>query len=241
MEPEPNLEALLDELLTQWDEQESTGTGESAAAAVEESLAALAAAQADTAAPSSGRAVAKQDRQARRNGLLDMVRAMHAEIEQRNSARHQATRPREGYVLFRLGEAAFGIPISQVAGADRLPRITAMPFVPAYVRGLVNRRGEILPLIDLRLATGNAAQLGEGRMLVVKSGGKGTHSGFVVDRLEGIAWIEGDQMAEMEAAPEGSPLGHWLRGVVEGKGRKFGVVDLKRLFSSSELSELFGV
>ena len=58
------------------------------------------------------------------------------------------------YLTFILGGGAFGIPILKVREIIRLLDITPIPRMPEYVRGVINLRGKIVPVIDLRMKFG---------------------------------------------------------------------------------------
>jgi purine-binding chemotaxis protein CheW len=58
------------------------------------------------------------------------------------------------YLTFILGGGAFGIPILKVREIIRLLDITPIPRMPEYVRGVINLRGKIVPVIDLRMKLG---------------------------------------------------------------------------------------
>ena len=53
-------------------------------------------------------------------------------------------------VGFRIGRETFGLPISIVREIVRVPEITAVPNAPDYIEGVINLRGRIIPVVDLR-------------------------------------------------------------------------------------------
>ena len=55
------------------------------------------------------------------------------------------------FLTFQLGNEIFGIEISYVTEIIGMQEITAVPEVPAYIKGIINLRGKIIPLIDVRL------------------------------------------------------------------------------------------
>lgn len=55
------------------------------------------------------------------------------------------------YLLFNLGKEIYGIPITHVINIIELQKITEVPDVPAYVKGVINLRGSVIPVMDLRL------------------------------------------------------------------------------------------
>jgi chemotaxis signal transduction protein len=145
------------------------------------------------------------------------------------------------YITFTLAGSLYALELERVMETDRIPRSTAVPGTPGFLRGVANLRGEILPLVDLRqlLELGPSEQPGGERMLVVRAGGPGGICGLVVDRLGGMALME---RAEMETPPPGDDkLARLLKGIGEHRGRLVGVVDLERLFASGEMRLLAGV
>jgi purine-binding chemotaxis protein CheW len=121
-----------------------------------------------------------------------------------------------------------------------LPKITPVPYVPDYVRGVANLRGQILPLIDLRMLAGGIARPNDGRMLVVESRGGAGPSGFVVDSLGGIAWLDALELVPGSGPAAGS-MRNWVSATVEHRDRALGILDLEKLFASPELAGLRNV
>lgn len=55
------------------------------------------------------------------------------------------------YLLFNLGQEVYGIPITHVINIIELQKITEVPDMPAHIRGVINLRGSVIPVMDLRL------------------------------------------------------------------------------------------
>ncbi len=53
-------------------------------------------------------------------------------------------------ILFELGNSLYGIPIEKVSEINRIDQITTLPKAPKFVEGVINLRGNVVPLIDLR-------------------------------------------------------------------------------------------
>jgi chemotaxis signal transduction protein len=152
----------------------------------------------------------------------------------------------DGYVVFSLGGERFAIPLKQVVEADRVPAVTPVPFVPDFVRGVANRRGEVLALIDLRLLLDIeqepaplGARAGDGRMLVVRRSESDAPAALVVDSLGGIAWMNlRRDLQERPAGRVACQLGDLVCAFGEHRESTLPVVDLERLFARKELEEL---
>jgi purine-binding chemotaxis protein CheW len=107
---------------------------------------------------------------------------------------------RERFVIFRLGDEAYGLPIAAVAEVARLPDpLTRLPRAPAFVEGVMNFRGKVIPLIDLRrrFEVAAAAPTARRRVLVTRIGE--LQAGFIVDAVSEVADLSQDQLS---AAPD---------------------------------------
>ena len=107
------------------------------------------------------------------------------------------------YLTFTLAGEDYGLPALKVREIIRIMDITAVPHVPSYVRGVINLRGKVIPLVDLRQKLGFATQeYGERTCIVVVevalATGK-TLMGLVVDTVSEVLNI---QPEEIEETPE---------------------------------------
>ena len=93
----------------------------------------------------------------------------------------------EQFIIFRLGDQDYGLPISAVDEVARPPeRIARLPKAPAFVDGVMNLRGAAVPIIDLRrrLEIESKERVGSERILVVAVDGAKT--GFMVDSVSEV-------------------------------------------------------
>ena len=109
----------------------------------------------------------------------------------------------EKFIVFRLGAQEYGMPISAVVEVTRAPdRMTRMPKAPAFIEGVINLRGTVLPIVDLRrrfeIASHEPANAR--RVLVISVGG--TPTGFIVDAVSELLSVPPDAI---QTAPELSP------------------------------------
>ena len=136
---------------------------------------------------------------------------------------------RDSCLVFSLGGEKFGIPIRQVIELDRLPRITPVPNVPAWVRGITNLRGEIVPVLDLGLllGMGRSERLERGRILVVRIGEDLT-AALVADEVDGFANLEQDRLKPY-AAGEGGRVIPLLEGIYSTEDLALKVLNMEKL------------
>ncbi|WP_434511551.1 chemotaxis protein CheW [Desulfitobacterium sp. AusDCA] len=93
------------------------------------------------------------------------------------------------YIIFTLGEQEYGIDISNTQKILRIPQITNMPNLPAFIEGVINLRGKIIPVIDLKKKFGLAqTQRGiDNRLLILDF--EGTKIGIIVDDVSEVVSI----------------------------------------------------
>jgi purine-binding chemotaxis protein CheW len=114
------------------------------------------------------------------------------------------------FLLFRLGAESFGLPISAVDEVARLPdQIARVPNAPAFLEGLVNFRGDVLPVIDQRKRFNLPPESGSGQRLVVVRSQR-HRAGIIVDSVSEVLRSPANAI---EPAPE---LIGGLRNLVDG-------------------------
>lgn len=156
---------------------------------------------------------------------------------EQNSAATNA--PAGMYLTFHLGREIYGITVFKVREIIRLAGITFMPQMPAFVKGVINLRGKIIPVVDLRLKF----QLGAGEtnerscivvVQTVASTGRATTTGLVVDAVEEVVNIS---TQEMEPAPDfGASLDTTcILGLAKVKGVVKTLLDIDRLLRGESL------
>lgn len=137
-------------------------------------------------------------------------------------------------VGFRIGRETFGLPISLVHEIVRPPEITNVPHAPEYVEGVMNLRGRIVPVIDLRRRFGGAAIANsrKNRVLVVDVESRAV--GLIVDSASEVLKISD---AQIEPPPNvlTDAATSYVTGVAKHQGRLIILVDLKRILQSGEL------
>src|SRR5579864_7675806 len=93
-----------------------------------------------------------------------------------------AVMSRELHIVgFQVGRETYGVPITSLHEIVRVPEITAVPDAPEYMEGVINLRGKIVSVIDLRKRLGEKKVAGNrrNRILVIEHNGK--LSGLIVD------------------------------------------------------------
>jgi purine-binding chemotaxis protein CheW len=140
------------------------------------------------------------------------------------------------YLSFILGQEAYGIPVLKVREIIRLVNITPIPQMPAFIRGVINLRGKIVPVVDLRMRLNLAAAEATERTCVVVVNAKlpsraTVHMGVIVDGVEEVLNLAA---AEIEETPEfGAKLDtEFLIGLAKVKGRVTALLDIDRVLGA---------
>ncbi len=140
-------------------------------------------------------------------------------------------------VGFRVGAETFAVPIALVHEIVRVPEITAVPEAPECVEGVINLRGKIIPVVDLRKRFGEASVSPgkKNRILVAEVEGKLV--GLMVDAASEVLKLP---PSEIEAPPNVFSEGelNYVTGVGKLGGRLVILVDLTKVLQRGELKRL---
>jgi purine-binding chemotaxis protein CheW len=141
------------------------------------------------------------------------------------------------YLTFTLHQESYGIDVLKIREIIRLTDITAVPQMPAYVKGVINLRGKIIPVLDLRLRFGfpDAPSTEQTCIVVVQvrlPDGKATQMGLVVDGVEEVVNIAA---ADIEETPDfGAEVAtDYLVGMAKIKGAVKSLLDIDKVLSTT--------
>jgi purine-binding chemotaxis protein CheW len=109
-------------------------------------------------------------------------------------------------IVVRLGAGRFAIDLASVAEVGRAPAVTRVPGLPAWLAGVANWRGRILPVLDLRplLGADSASLDSRGRLVVLTDAGIAV--GMLVDAVDGTTSVADFAAFPAASAPSGSNL-----------------------------------
>ena len=143
----------------------------------------------------------------------------------------------EQLVVFELSQESYGVDIGTVNTIIRMQRITHVPRAPTFVEGVINLRGSIIPVIDLRKRFELAAfeETKASRIVVVETAAG--LIGLVVDAVTETLSLARDA-SEPPSSIVTTADSHYLRGVAKLDDRLIILLDLERIFGESESEEL---
>jgi purine-binding chemotaxis protein CheW len=146
------------------------------------------------------------------------------------------------YLTFQLANEEFGIRVLKVREIMGVQEITAVPQTPAHVKGVINLRGKVIPVIDLRLKFGLPAVEYTQRTCIIVTQVAGEQSstismGIVVDGVSEVLNLAGQ---EIEDTPDfGEDIGgEYLLGMAKVKGKVKILLDIDRILSAQDLQKL---
>jgi chemotaxis signal transduction protein len=154
-------------------------------------------------------------------------------ILQSQTALRAAPEQKPRLLVFRAGGESYALPMESVREVECVSRVTPVPGAPGFVRGLVNLRGEILPLLDLAALVGRKEQRPAQRLIVAQAGPADPVVALMVEELNGLA-----PFSEAEVHPPSRPGP--VRGSLEHRGREVSWLDPGAVFGSEALEKAAG-
>lgn len=145
-------------------------------------------------------------------------------------------KPDAQMVIFKLADADYGIPIDKVMEINRLVDITKLPQTPEYMEGVINLRGKVIPVIDLRKRFNLATKVydDDTRIMIIDIEGKTV--GIIVDAVHEVLQIQGDSI---EPPPPAFILdAQYIEGIGKLEDRLVILLNIDRIMTSRETIRL---
>jgi purine-binding chemotaxis protein CheW len=145
------------------------------------------------------------------------------------------------YLTVVLENEAYGIAVLKVREIIRLQKITPVPQMPGFVKGVINLRGRVIPVIDLRVKFGLKAEFAERTCIVVVqvtlASEQTVQMGLIVDSVEEVVNLGA---GEIEPTPEfGTRIDtSYLLGMAKVKGQVKTLLDLDRVVAPETVQAL---
>lgn len=139
-------------------------------------------------------------------------------------------------VTFELFGEIFALPILDVREIIRPTAITPVPQAPNFVEGVINLRGQIIPVVDLRKRFGIAAETStdDTRIIVVELG-SGIVIGLIVDAVREVERIPTDTITAPPALVAGSVGAEYIKGISNHEDKMIVHIDMRKVFNTDEM------
>lgn len=135
------------------------------------------------------------------------------------------------FAVFRISDEVFGIPIERVVEIIKLQKVFTVPGLPDFLSGVMNVRGLVIPLIDLRKRFGTGPSGKKERIIVVRF--EQEKLGFLVDEVKDILSVSAQEMTKPPSIFKGFKTEY-----IMGLGRKDGniiiILNIDNLLTSEE-------
>jgi purine-binding chemotaxis protein CheW len=142
------------------------------------------------------------------------------------------------YLTFVLGSTEYGIPVQKVREIIKAMEITSVPQVACYVKGVINLRGKVIPVADLRIkfGLGEAEYTDRTCIIVVETSLRGSVAlvGVVVDSVSDVVSIAAEEIEEAPELAEQDGSG-CVEALAKVKGAVKIIVNLDRLFGAEDV------
>jgi purine-binding chemotaxis protein CheW len=145
------------------------------------------------------------------------------------------------YLTVVLAGESYGIAVLKVREIIRLQKITPVPQTPAYVKGIINLRGRVIPVVDLRVKFNLPSEFAERTCIVVVQvrlpEGSSVQMGLIVDAVEEVTNLAA---AEIEPTPEfGAAIStSYILGMAKVKGEVKTLLDIDQVVAADTVRAL---
>ena len=145
------------------------------------------------------------------------------------------------YLTFKLGEEEFGAHVSQVLNILEMTKITAVPKTPDYMKGVINLRGSVLPVIDTRIKFGlPETDYTSNTCIVVMDlelNDDTVHIGAIVDEVLSVIEIEEEQI-EPPPGIGNKYKSEFIYGMAKVEENFVMLLDMQKVLSFEEMSDI---
>ncbi len=144
------------------------------------------------------------------------------------------------YVIFKLGDEKYGVDISNVGGITEFTNITKVPDAPTYIEGIINLRGDIIPIINLktRFKIATTAENADPRIIVYNTNERDI--GFIVDDASQVLRLEDENVEPAPTIIKGANR-QFIDGVGKVDGEIIVLLDFEKILSEEETEILEGL
>lgn len=153
------------------------------------------------------------------------------------SAQNTPQSKKERYLTFFLGDEQYGIAIERIKEIIAMMKITSVPKIPPYMKGVINLRGSIIPVIDTRLRFAMDSREADMHTAIIIVEVEKVSIGFIVDRVEEVASID---TANLSEPPKfGSQIDtDFISAVAQIEENVVMILDVLKLFEADEIISL---
>lgn len=141
---------------------------------------------------------------------------------------------RTQYIVVKFGDEQFGIDIKYIDNIVRMQQITRVPKVQSYIKGVINLRGEVIPVVSLRLKMGlEEDEITKATRIIIIKLDNEEVIGVLVDSVKEVVTLESTQIEKASYDANEEHL-HFISGVGKDKGELISLFDLNLVFAEKD-------
>lgn len=138
------------------------------------------------------------------------------------------------YIVVKFGDEQYGINIKYIDNIVRMQRITRVPNVPAYIKGVINLRGEVVPVVSLRIKMGLCEdEITKLTRIIIIKLDNGEVIGVLVDAVKEVVILDTREI-EKVSYDSGEEKTNFISGIGKDKEELISLFDLNLVFSEKE-------
>jgi purine-binding chemotaxis protein CheW len=158
---------------------------------------------------------------------LDLVRKGEEDAEDMQIGR---------YLTFSIGDVMFGIEMQFITEIIGMQTITELPDMPAYMKGIINLRGKIIPVLDVRLLFGKETRQFDDRTCVIVIDIAGIPIGLIVDRVSEVVNISAEDVLEVPKA--NGQNSRFIKNIGKTENGVVLILDCEKILSEQEIETI---
>jgi purine-binding chemotaxis protein CheW len=144
-------------------------------------------------------------------------------------------------VSFNLDQEEYGVDVLKVREIIRMPVVTRVPNTPYYVKGVINLRGKVVPIICMRKKFGLTEAENDKQTRIMVMDMEGELMGFIVDSVSEVIRISGSEIQPSPAMVAGGIDQECIAGVINQAERLLVLLNLEKMFSRDEKNFFTGM
>ncbi len=142
------------------------------------------------------------------------------------------------FLTFTLAQQEYGIEIRHVTEIIGIQRITDLPDMPAYIKGVINLRGKVIPVVDVRLRFGMENRKYDERTCIIVVNFNDAAVGLVVDTVSEVMNIPAHNIEPSPKASLKSSGGRFIKGLGKVEDDVKILLDIEQLLFDEDLAEM---
>jgi len=142
------------------------------------------------------------------------------------------------FLMCKIGDETYGIDIQHVTDIIELQKITEVPDMPEYVRGVINLRGNVIPVIDLRLRFGMESKEYDDRTVITVVNIKDYSIGFIVDTATEVQDIPEKNIDPPPSFQESGEKNKYIAGLGKLEDQVIILLDMEKLVGEKEIESI---